>query len=87
MIPMFKILAPFKRLRGTPFDLFGMASERKLERALIVEFEETANKLIEGLSADNIAAATGIANLYLDIRGYGPVKEQAIKDVHARLSM
>ena len=36
---VFKIMAKFKRLRGTHFDIFGYTAERKMERALIPWFE------------------------------------------------
>ncbi len=85
MIPMFKILARFKRLRGTPFDIFGLLAERKMERALISEFESTIEILLGGLSASNIDDAASIANLYLEIRGYGPVKEAAAVEVRANI--
>ena len=39
MLRGFKILAKMKRLRGTPFDPFGRTAERRMERALITQFE------------------------------------------------
>ena len=36
---MFRLLAKMRKLRGTRLDLFGMTAERKMERALIGEFE------------------------------------------------
>lgn len=77
MIPVFRVLAAMRRLRGTKLDVFGMTAERRLERDLIAEFEATAKALLECLEADNIDAATGILELFLEIRGYGPVKSQA----------
>jgi len=83
MIPAFRILAKFKGLRGTSLDLFGLTAERRMERALIDEFEQSVAQLLGGLSSDNIELATDIVNRYLDIRGYGPVKEQAASEVRA----
>jgi indolepyruvate ferredoxin oxidoreductase len=83
IIPLFMLLAKMRRLRGTKFDLFGLTAERRTERALIGEFEETIDSLLQGLTTDNIPAATAIVNRYLDIRGYGPVKEQAVHEVRA----
>ena len=87
MVPLFRILARLRFLRGTRFDPFGLTAERRLERALIVEFETLLSKAIPELSDTNIAALQKDVSLYMDIRGYGPVKEQAVKDVHAQLSM
>jgi indolepyruvate ferredoxin oxidoreductase len=78
IVPLFRLLAKMRRLRGTRFDPFGMTAERRLERALIGEFEDTVGKVLAGLAAGKAAAAADIVNLYLDIRGYGPVKEEAV---------
>lgn len=84
IMPVFKVLAKLKGLRGTPFDIFGYSQERKDERAAIPAFETDLDRLIAGLRADNVALATAIASLPLDVRGYGPVKEEAVKKVAAR---
>ncbi len=73
----FGVLARLKRLRGTPFDPFGYTEDRRLERALIAEFESFADRLISGLSAENLARSTELAALAMDVRGYGPVKAAA----------
>ncbi len=77
MIPAFRLLARLRKLRGTPFDLFGLSGERRLERALIGEYEKNIEVLLEHLSLHNIELAMEIVNEYLEIRGYGPVKEEA----------
>lgn len=81
IVPAFKVLASLKGLRGTAFDIFGRTAERKMERALIIEFEQTLEQLLATLDRDNIDEATAIVSRYLDIRGYGPVKEQAAEEV------
>ncbi|MEJ6398704.1 indolepyruvate ferredoxin oxidoreductase family protein [Yoonia sp. 208BN28-4] len=75
MARMFPVLAKFKRLRGTPFDPFGRTVERRMERALITEYESDLNNLTGELSPAVQAAAIALARLPLDIRGFGPVKE------------
>ncbi len=69
-----KPLAKLKFLRGTAFDVFGRTEERRLERALIGEYEKTVERLLAGLRAGNVAAAAEIARLPETIRGYGPIK-------------
>jgi indolepyruvate ferredoxin oxidoreductase len=81
-----RLLASMRRLRGTPFDPFGRTAERRMERALIVEFENLVDELLPRLNDDNGAEAADLVGLYLDIRGYGPVKEQAVNDVRARIA-
>ncbi|MBT8079107.1 MAG: indolepyruvate ferredoxin oxidoreductase family protein [Gammaproteobacteria bacterium] len=85
MIPLFRLLARGKRLRGTAFDVFGKTAERRMERALIGEFEATVATLLSDLSAANHSQAAEIVKLYLDIRGYGPVKEQSAQEVRNRI--
>lgn len=85
MIPLFRLLARGKRLRGTAFDVFGKTAERRMERALIGEFEATVATLLSGLTAANLSQAAEIVKLYLDIRGYGPVKEQSAQEVRSRI--
>jgi indolepyruvate ferredoxin oxidoreductase len=83
MLPAFRVLAKMKGLRGTPFDVFGRTAERKMERALIADCERTIEQLLSALTKDNLNEATEIVSRYLDIRGYGPVKEQAAVEVRA----
>src|SRR6202040_4145632 len=35
LMPVFRLLAKMRHLRGTPFDIFGQSADRKLERNLI----------------------------------------------------
>ncbi|MFC4273073.1 indolepyruvate ferredoxin oxidoreductase family protein [Sneathiella chungangensis] len=79
MMKAFGFLAKFKSLRGTPLDIFGYQEERKTERALIKEFEGIIDELLSGLTTANHAIAVEIAALPQHIRGYGHVKDKAIK--------
>ncbi|WP_308909729.1 indolepyruvate ferredoxin oxidoreductase family protein [Pseudokordiimonas caeni] len=72
----FRLLAKLKGLRGTPLDLVGYTAERKMERALIAEYEATLTELLGSLTADKLALATEIASVPDMIRGFGPVKEE-----------
>ena len=86
MIPVMRILARMKRLRGTPFDPFGGTAERRTERALIREFEHRVEQLLAALTPDNLDAIIEIIGLYMDIRGYGPVKDQAVEEVGMKIA-
>ena len=85
IVPLFRLLAHGKRLRGTRFDPFGMTAERRMERQLIKEFEALIDELLDGLAAENVALAAAIVSEYLEIRGYGPVKEQAAREARTRI--
>jgi indolepyruvate ferredoxin oxidoreductase len=81
---LFRVLALMKGLRGGGLDPFGRTEERRTERALIAEYEETVARLLEGLSRENHAAAVEIAALPEHIRGYGHVKARSIAAARAR---
>ena len=74
----FKLLAKAKGLRGGAFDLFGYTAERRMERALIVNYREVLAGLLVNLTADNYAGSVELASLPEKIRGFGHVKEQAV---------
>ena len=83
--PAFHLLARLKRLRGTPFDPFGYTAERKMERTLIAEYKRLLAALTSGLTETNRNDAARIAALIMDVRGFGPVKEQAVERTRARI--
>ncbi len=81
LLPVFKTLAGLRRLRGTAFDLFGRTAERRMERELIAEFETTVEALLPCLGQVSADDATAVIAPWLEIRGYGPVKEAAVLNV------
>ncbi|MBM1557228.1 indolepyruvate ferredoxin oxidoreductase family protein [Sulfitobacter mediterraneus] len=70
-----RLLAKMKGLRGTPLDPFGRTSERKMERALIKQYERDMAEVLPLLSEQTRDAVVALAELPLQIRGFGPVKE------------
>ena len=80
-----KLLARLRGLRGTPFDIFGYSHDRRLERALIGEFESNVERMLVDLNAENRSAMHDMVTAYMDIRGYGPVKDEAVADVGERI--
>lgn len=70
-----RVLARFKRLRGTPFDPFGYTRERRMERALIKQYERDMREVLPLLSDATKPAMIALAELPLQIKGFGPVKE------------
>ncbi|WP_167003995.1 indolepyruvate ferredoxin oxidoreductase family protein [Mumia sp. ZJ430] len=67
-------LARMKGLRGTPFDPFGYAKVRRLERRLVSHYEGVVDTLVAGLSAESYERAVRIAALPDVVRGYEDVK-------------
>jgi len=84
MMPVFKMLAKLKGLRGTPFDVFGYSADRKMERELIAGYEKDVATVLGLLSPANIDIAIELLSLPDRIRGYGPVKEKAVQEAKAR---
>jgi len=74
MLPAFRLLAKFKGLRGTPFDIFGYSEERRTERKLIDDYAALLAEIMVKLTPDNHAVAVGLANIPEKIRGFGHVK-------------
>ncbi len=72
---MFPWLARLKVLRGTPLDPFGRTAERRMERALITQYEADMKEVLQLITPENHDAAVALARLPLEIRGFGPVKE------------
>jgi indolepyruvate ferredoxin oxidoreductase len=70
-----RIMTKLKALRGTPFDPFGRTAERKMERALIKQYQKDMQSVLPKLTAETRDAIVALAALPLDIRGFGPVKE------------
>ena len=73
-----KLLARLKRLRGTPFDIFGRSEERKRERALLRTYEAMLEEIAGSLDAGNRFAAIALASAPDQVRGFGPVKLKAM---------
>jgi indolepyruvate ferredoxin oxidoreductase len=76
MLDVFRVLAKFKFLRGTPFDPFGYTAERRTERRLIAEYYDLLADVAERLTPDNHHLAVALAALPEKIRGFGHVKQR-----------
>lgn len=74
----FRMLARFKWLRHTAFDPFGYTEERKMERRLIRDYEDTIEQCLSLLSADNHDVALALASLPEQVRGFGHIKARNI---------
>ena len=84
MLTGFKLLAKLKGLRGGALDVFGRSEERKIERALIGEYQTCVDELLQTLNADNHATAVEIARIPEQIKGYGHVKARHLKTARSR---
>jgi indolepyruvate ferredoxin oxidoreductase len=76
-------LRALKGLRGTVLEPFGHTAERRMERRLITDYRATVETVLAHLSKDNHSLAVEIASLPDRVRGFGPVKAQAVADMRA----
>ena len=83
-LPLFRLLRHGKALRGTALDPFGWQHERQVERELIAEYERDVRHALDRLRPDTLAAATELAALPMDIRGFGPVKAASLAAAQPR---
>ena len=72
--PALVVLKALRRLRGTPFDLFGYAKVRRVERELIAEYRTLMEAELDSLTPATYERAVKLAQLPDVIRGYEDVK-------------
>ncbi|MGE8331904.1 MAG: DUF6537 domain-containing protein, partial [Paraburkholderia nemoris] len=77
-LPMFRVLAKLKFLRGGAFDVFGKTAERRGERALIDQYIALIDEFCRTLDNNRLDVAMRLANLPDEIRGFGHVKERNV---------
>ncbi|MBD3663495.1 indolepyruvate ferredoxin oxidoreductase family protein [Sulfitobacter sp. TSTF-M16] len=71
-----RLLARLKKLRGTPLDVFGYTAERRMERSLIKQYRADMTEVLPKLDDQTRAAVVALAALPLQIKGFGPVKQE-----------
>jgi indolepyruvate ferredoxin oxidoreductase len=83
---VFRLLAALRRLRGTPFDLFGRTAERRQERRLAEDYRRTVEDILSawGRGPIDFASALQLAKWPERIRGFGHVKDASIALARAR---
>ncbi|MEJ7799786.1 MAG: indolepyruvate ferredoxin oxidoreductase family protein [Ilumatobacter sp.] len=84
--PSFTALRAMKKLRGTMADPFRWAEVRRVERAMIPEFERAVDTIASRLTAANLDEATAIAALPDQVRGYEDIKLPRAKQYRAELA-
>jgi len=84
IVPLLRLLARGKRLRGSAWDAFGYSAERRTERRLIAEYEALVEELLAGLDARRLELAVALASLPENIRGFGHIKAKRLAETKAR---
>ena len=82
IVPVFRVLAKLRFLRGTAFDAFGYSAERRSERSLITRYEQNMSTALAVLDQTRDGAhhdaAVALASLPEQIRGYGHVRARSV---------
>ena len=79
-LPLFRLLRHGKVLRGTPLDPFGWQADRRAERAFARDTEASLEAAIGKLRPANLDTAIALADIPMHVRGFGPIKEAAMRD-------
>jgi indolepyruvate ferredoxin oxidoreductase len=79
MRPALGMMAKMKRLRGGMFDVFGYTHERRMNREMIDWYEGIMERVAAKATAENAGDCTTILHAPMEMRGYGPVWEDAVK--------
>lgn len=88
MRPVLQLLAKGKVLRGTLFDPFGRSAERRMERALIEQYESRVREMLVDvlptLQPKQWPTLLDLLTLPLSMRGFGHVKLRNIQAANQR---
>ena len=80
MYRAFQLLARGRRLRGTPFDVFGYTVERKSERQMVEAYVALiVDEVLPALTPHNHRAGVVLARGPEAIKGYGHVKAKSVE--------
>ncbi len=80
------VLAKAKPLRGSLLDPFRYSRDRKLDRALLVWFEEIMTLIEQAPEKYEQTALATILSAPMDIRGYGHIREKTAAEVRERIA-
>jgi indolepyruvate ferredoxin oxidoreductase len=77
MLPVLRVLAKLRWLRGTKLDPFRFSADRRLERELLARYEALLDRVMAELDDSRFELALALARLPEQVRGFGPVKSAA----------
>ncbi|NKQ57669.1 indolepyruvate ferredoxin oxidoreductase family protein [Amycolatopsis sp. K13G38] len=84
--PVFRVLRGMRKLRGTPFDPFGHAHVREVERALVGEYRDAVESAVVLLDTKTLPIVLEMAELPDMVRGYEEIKLASVERYRARLT-
>ncbi len=81
---LFRVLAGCRGLRGSALDVFAYSQERREALSILAGFEAVLEQLGAELNQANYDVAIELAELPLQIRGFGPVRARHVASARAR---
>jgi indolepyruvate ferredoxin oxidoreductase len=84
-LPVLRVLAHGRWLRGTWLDPFGHTNVRRAERQLLADYAALLAALTDELSAETYQTATEVAAAAELVRGYEHIKLAGIQRCYQRL--
>jgi len=84
--PVFHVLRAGRRVRGTPLDVFGYASLRRLERKMVDEYIAAVKLLVRRFDTVAEEEAVAVASLPATVRGYEEIKRPRAEAYRAELA-
>ncbi|MFB9262636.1 indolepyruvate ferredoxin oxidoreductase family protein [Bradyrhizobium erythrophlei] len=84
LLPVLRVLARCKVLRGSALDPFGWMQERRAERTLRDRYFAKVDEIVANLDGTNFEAAVALACYPDEIRGYGLVKDESVRRTESR---
>jgi indolepyruvate ferredoxin oxidoreductase len=77
-LPLFRLLAPLKRLRGTLLDPFHWQHDRRMERRMLRDYLDDLALIGRHAQAWSLDSTLALAQIPDRVRGFGPVKQAAL---------
>jgi indolepyruvate ferredoxin oxidoreductase len=86
LLPVFRLMNRFRRLRGSLLDPFKNTAEAKLARKALADYEADIDFALAHAGDGNMASVEDLLNLPEFIRGYGHVRERHLENVEQQRS-
>jgi indolepyruvate ferredoxin oxidoreductase len=84
VLPILRVLAKLKWLRGTKLDPFALSADRRLERELLARYESLLDRVADEIDDLRFDLGLELAKLPEQVRGYGPIKAEAAERARQR---
>jgi indolepyruvate ferredoxin oxidoreductase len=83
VLPLLRMLAKLRWLRGSRLNPFGWSADRRLERELLASYERLLGRIGSELDDARFDVALALARLPEQVRGFGPIKRAAAERARA----